>query len=330
MSGVPEAAAGDADAAGDAESRQRRLEAMNRIPRLPVHMESLLSYCGRGEREVAPESEDPASNPTSDIYCTYDLISSALLPSKIKINLEENVQYMAMRKALRVAKPRYDVSLVYLTRKFMELIKSAPGGVLDLNEVATTLGVRKRRVYDITNVLDGIDLIQKRSKNHIQWIGSDLGGIGSKVPHQKKIRDELNDLTAMEKALDELIKDCAQQLFELTDDKENERLAYVTYQDIHSIQAFHEQIVIAVKAPEETKLEVPAPKEDCITVHIKSTKGPIDVYLCEVEQDDISNKTFEEMSTTLSESKSTVHPDQEGNLQQSESNEKSHLNGLEH
>ena len=27
----------------------------------------------------------------------------------------------------------------------------------------------------------------------------------------------------MEDALDELIKDCAQQLFELTDDKENER-----------------------------------------------------------------------------------------------------------
>uniref|UniRef100_A0A5F8G7B1 E2F/DP family winged-helix DNA-binding domain-containing protein n=1 Tax=Monodelphis domestica TaxID=13616 RepID=A0A5F8G7B1_MONDO len=118
------------------------------------------------------------------------------------------------------------VSLIYLTHKFMELIKSAPGGVLDLNEVATTLGVRKRRVYDITNVLDGINLIQKRSKNHIQWIGSDLGGIGSKVPQQKKIRHELTYLTAMEKALDELIKDCAQQLIELRDDKENERLAY--------------------------------------------------------------------------------------------------------
>ncbi|XP_036608325.1 transcription factor E2F6-like isoform X1 [Trichosurus vulpecula] len=289
MSGVLETAAGDADA----EARQRKLESMSRLPRLPVHMDTLL-------------------------------------PSKIKINLEENVQYMAMRKALKGSKPRYDVSLVYLTRKFMELIKSAPGGVLDLNEVATTLGVRKRRVYDITNVLDGIDLIQKRSKNHIQWIGSDLGGIGSKIPQQKKIRDELADLTAMEKALDELIKDCAQQLFELTGDKENERLAYVTYQDIHSIQAFHEQIVIAVKAPEETKLEVPTPKEDCITVHIKSTKGPIDVYLCEVEQDNVTNKTFEEMSTTLSESKSTVHPDQEGNLQQSESNEKKHLNCHEH
>lgn len=38
-------------------------------------------------------------------------------------------------------------------------------------------------------------------------------------------------------------------------------LAYVTYQDIRSIQAFQKQIVIAIKAPEETKLEIPIPKE---------------------------------------------------------------------
>lgn len=52
----------------------------------------------------------------------------------------------------------------------MDLVKVSPEGVLDLNEVSRTLGVRKRRVYDITNVLDGIHLIQKRSKNLIQWV----------------------------------------------------------------------------------------------------------------------------------------------------------------
>lgn len=67
-------------------------------------------------------------------------------------------------------KPRYDGSLVQLTRRFMDLVKAAPEGVLDLNEVSRLLGVRKRRVYDITNVLDGIHLVQKRSKNHIQWV----------------------------------------------------------------------------------------------------------------------------------------------------------------
>ncbi|XP_074847376.1 transcription factor E2F6 isoform X4 [Carettochelys insculpta] len=187
-----------------------------------------------------------------------------LRPPKINLNAEDEVPLVTMRKTLKVPKPRFDASLVYLTRKFMDLVKTAPDGVLDLNEVAKTLGVRKRRVYDITNVLDGIHLIQKRSKNLIQWVGSDLCQVAGKASEQQKLRDELSDLSAMEEALDELIKDCAHQLFDLTDDKENTKLAYVTYQDIHSIQAFQEQIVMAIKAPEETKLEVPAPKEnDC-------------------------------------------------------------------
>ena len=29
--------------------------------------------------------------------------------------------------------------------------------------------VQKRRVYDIVNVLEGVNLLSKTSKNHIQW-----------------------------------------------------------------------------------------------------------------------------------------------------------------
>ncbi|XP_008848326.1 transcription factor E2F6 isoform X1 [Nannospalax galili] len=256
---------------------------------------------------------DPAQE-TVRRRCRDPINVESLLPSKIRINLEENVQYVSMRKALKVKRPRFDVSLVYLTRKFMDLVRSAPGGILDLNKVATKLGVRKRRVYDITNVLDGIELVEKKSKNHIRWIGSDLNSFGA-VPQQKKLQEELSDLSAMEDALDELIKDCAQQLFELTDDKENERLAYVTYQDIHSIQAFHEQIVIAVKAPEETRLDVPAPREDSITVHIRSTKGPIDVYLCEVEQNHSNDKTPDGVEVSPSKNKPPECTEEEENPQ---------------
>ncbi|XP_052665423.1 transcription factor E2F6 isoform X2 [Harpia harpyja] len=227
-------------------------------------------------------------------------------PPMINLNVDDDVQFV--RRTLKLKKPRFDASLVYLTRKFMDLVKTAPDGVLDLNEVATTLGVRKRRVYDITNVLDGIHLIQKRSKNLIQ--GSNLDQVVGKAPEQQNLKDELSDLSAMEEALDELIKDCAHQLFELTDDKENAKLAYVTCQDICSIRAFQEQIVIAIKAPEETKLEIPIPKEDCIEVHVKSTKGPIDVYLCEVQQEKPGAKTFEDMDTVTSETELSVPPDE--------------------
>ena len=38
-------------------------------------------------------------------------------------------------------------------------------------------------------------------------------------------------------------------------------LAYVTYQDIRGIESFEEQTVIAIKAPPETRLEVPDPTD---------------------------------------------------------------------
>lgn len=62
-----------------------------------------------------------------------------------------------------------DNSLGQLTRKFVDLLKSARGGQLDLNDAAMTLTVQKRRIYDITNVLEGIGLIEKKSKNNIRW-----------------------------------------------------------------------------------------------------------------------------------------------------------------
>ncbi|NXM43884.1 E2F6 factor, partial [Gymnorhina tibicen] len=235
----------------------------------------------------------------------------------INLNVCNDAQHV--KKTVEAKRPRFDASLVLLTRRFMALLKKAPDGVLDLNEVATTLGVRKRRVYDITNVLDGIHLIQKRSKNLIQWIGNNLDQVVGKA-EQQNLKDELSDLSDMEEALDELIKNCAHQIFELTDDKENAKYpfnscitlthAYVTYQDIRSIQAFQEQIVIAIKAPEETKLEIPVPKEDHIEVHVKSTKGPIDVYLCEVEKEKPGAKTCEDMDTFTSETEPSVHPDE--------------------
>ena len=64
---------------------------------------------------------------------------------------------------------RFDNSLGLLTQKFVDLLKHAPEGVLDLNLAAEKLGVQKRRIYDITNVLEGIGLIIKKSKNNIQW-----------------------------------------------------------------------------------------------------------------------------------------------------------------
>jgi len=41
-----------------------------------------------------------------------------------------------------------------------------------LIEATMALGVEKRRIYDIINVLEGIGLIEKKKMNTIRWRGN--------------------------------------------------------------------------------------------------------------------------------------------------------------
>ncbi len=54
-------------------------------------------------------------------------------------------------------KGRHENSLGELTRKFIELLKGSEDQCIDLNVAVAQLQVQKRRIYDITNVLEGIN-----------------------------------------------------------------------------------------------------------------------------------------------------------------------------
>lgn len=143
-------------------------------------------------------------------------------------------------------------------------------GVLDLNVVAQELNAPKRRVYDVTNVLEGIQLIKKTSKNQIQWLGG-----GETVDEHP----ELKTLSEEEQRLDQLVKSCTWQLHQMCKNLQSQRFAYLTLEDIRRIPSLDQQTVIVIKAPAETKLEVPHPEESH-QVHLSSTQGPIQVFLC--------------------------------------------------
>ncbi|XP_041811755.1 transcription factor E2F3 [Chelmon rostratus] len=165
-------------------------------------------------------------------------------------------------------KSRYDTSLSLLTRRFAELLGRSTDGVVDLNIVAQELNVAKRRIYDVTNVLEGIQLLQKTSKSHFKWLGSE---VKKHTDYQRTI------LIEKEKKLDELIQSCMQQVHQICESRH--RFAYLTYDDIQRIPSLREQTVIVIKAPAQTKLEVPHPAES-LQVHLRSTQGPIEVFLC--------------------------------------------------
>lgn len=184
---------------------------------------------------------------------------------------------------------RNETSLGLLTKRFVSLLRNSCNGILDLNDAAELLDVQKRRIYDITNVLEGIGVIEKNSKNNIKWVGAKHLENGPNLVenHEEAVRatelitlyQEVEEMKLSESRLDTLLETCQSEMKMYSNSKQIKKTSYVTYQDIRSITDFKDKTVIAIKAPPETKLEVPDPSES-IQIWLKSSNGPIDVYLC--------------------------------------------------
>jgi transcription factor E2F3 len=192
---------------------------------------------------------------------------------------------------------RYDSSLGLLTKKFVNLIKQAEDGVLDLNKAADTL--HKRRIYDITNVLEGVGLIEKKLKNRIQWKGVGVARPEAAEDDEAALQAEVKELLMVEQSLDERIREMRERLRTLSENESNKKWLYVTDEDIKSLSCFQNETLIAIKAPHGTTLEVPDPDEAVEYPHrrfqilLRSTMGPIDVYLVSRFEG-----KFEEMNAT--------------------------------
>eukprot|EP00775_Hariotina_reticulata_P013663 gene13662-13785_t len=158
---------------------------------------------------------------------------------------------------------RYDSSLGMLTKKFIALINKADDGVLDLNHAADMLQVQKRRIYDITNVLEGVGLIEKKSKNNIIWKPAVPSGSPEHEEDERTLElatASLQRLRESEMVVDAHIQQMTQCIKAMTEAPANKPQFYVTDEDITSLPSFKNDTIFAVKAPAGTTLEVPEPE----------------------------------------------------------------------
>ncbi|KAJ7398629.1 E2F transcription factor 4 [Pitangus sulphuratus] len=90
---------------------------------------------------------------------------------------------------------------------------------------ADTLAVRqKRRIYDITNVLEGIGLIEKKSKNSIQWKGVGPGCNTREIAHKLiELKADIEDLEQREQELEQQKMWVQQSIKNVTEDMQNSR-----------------------------------------------------------------------------------------------------------
>lgn len=186
---------------------------------------------------------------------------------------------------------RFEKSLGLLTTRFVTLLQKAKDGVLDLKVAADLLEVRqKRRIYDITNVLEGIGLIEKKSKNSIQWKGAGPGcntqEVGEKLTD---LKEEIRKLEDHEHLLDTHTQWIQQSIKNIESDMINRKYAYITYEDVK--ENFRDQFVLGIQAPPDTELSVPnvlktVIQDDAVisyNMYLKSNSGEIKVYMVQPE-----------------------------------------------
>jgi transcription factor E2F3 len=192
---------------------------------------------------------------------------------------------------------RYDSSLGVLTKEFVSLLQDAPNGILDLNDASAKLHVQKRRIYDITNVLEAIGLIEKQSKNNIVWNGAGQDDLAEVHKQRAALKGSLKQLEDTENELNEQKKYVVDLINGLGKEMEDAANVYVTQEDLLSLPMHQSQTVIAVRAPPGTVLEVPDPDDTMPSakrryhIYMRSSGGPINVQLvssCAGDQDEKS------------------------------------------
>ncbi|CAA3025091.1 transcription factor E2FA [Olea europaea subsp. europaea] len=261
-------------------------------------------YC---EKTASPSYNDAASSP----FLTPISGKGGRITSRSKVT--KNNRSAPPTPASSVDTPlaltpagscRYDNSLSLLTKKFINLIKYAEDGILDLNKAADTLKVQKRRIYDITNVLEGIGLIEKKLKNRIHWKGLDPSRPGQVDNDSTLLQAEIENLYVEERGLDERTRKMQEKLRDLSQDENNQRWLFVTEDDIKGLPCFKDETLIAIKAPHGTNLEVPDPDEAIdypqrrYRMILRSTLGPIDVYLVSQFEEKFEELNDDEPSTS--------------------------------
>lgn len=76
---------------------------------------------------------------------------------------------------------RKEKSLALVCQNFMELCRDAPpcgendeaGALVELNELAQHLGVKRRRIYDIINIMESVRIVSRLKKNTYRWHGTE-------------------------------------------------------------------------------------------------------------------------------------------------------------
>lgn len=180
----------------------------------------------------------------------------------------------------RLSSTRSENSLYNLTKRFLKLVSASPDRNVSINQASRDLNVGKRRIYDITNVLEGLGLLSKWSVSSARWVGGSVDQYVSSDDEKENIDNghteerKLGEASVLEETLRQLNEDISM----LSQSEKNLANAYITYSDLQNLPSLGESLVFAVKAPSETTMEYPRYEKGSYKLRLSSEQGAISVF----------------------------------------------------
>ena len=161
-------------------------------------------------------------------------------------------------------------SLSQLTQSFLNYIKKKGRVNISINDLVTDLNVKKRRIYDITNVLQGIGYLEKKGKNEILWIKDSNtisipnDTISSKdkltsenyISNYAQLKKELDDLKSKKNAIDDQLNKYREEFKIISQKNEFPKYGYITFDDITNLSINEKVNFMLIKAPKGTSINV--------------------------------------------------------------------------
>ena len=160
---------------------------------------------------------------------------------------------------LKKKRLRQENSLGELTTNFIDYVKTKGLELININEIVKKLKVKKRRIYDITNVLEGIGYIKKLGKNQIKWIKADFLKENIILNNNNEDSNKINKFLELKKENDKLdlfLKEINLEFEKINEKPETKNYAYVTYDDLKNLADNNNNKMIAIKAPIDTNIEI--------------------------------------------------------------------------
>ena len=154
-------------------------------------------------------------------------------------------------------------SLGKLTKDFINYIKTEGRKSININDLVNKLGVKKRRIYDITNVLQGIEYLQKSGKNEIIWTKTITNKSKAKkkpslIKKNNNNKQKLNkeELEKEKKELDDDIEKFKAEFNSIAKKGEFEEYGYITLDDIKKLSINKKVDLVVIKATKGTVMNV--------------------------------------------------------------------------